>query len=65
MGDNRDESFDCRFWGPLHKKYLLGKPMFIYMSIDLGGPRQNTLEIIKFWQWRGLRLSRIGQLLFS
>jgi len=27
LGDNRRESFDSRSWGPLNKKYLLGKPI--------------------------------------
>jgi signal peptidase I len=65
MGDNRDESFDGRFWGPLNKQALLGKPLVIYMSIDLGGPRQNMLEIIKFWQWKGIRVNRIGKAILS
>jgi signal peptidase I len=65
MGDNRDESFDGRYWGPLNKQALLGKPLVIYMSIDLGGPRQNMLEAIKFWQWKGIRINRIGRLILS
>lgn len=27
LGDNRGESFDSRFWGPLQKKYIIGKPI--------------------------------------
>lgn len=27
LGDNRAESFDSRYWGPLQKKYILGKPV--------------------------------------
>ena len=32
IGDNRDESLDSRFWGPVSYKYIVGKPWFIYMS---------------------------------
>ncbi len=27
LGDNRSESFDSRFWGPLNKMYILGEPI--------------------------------------
>ena len=32
MGDNRDNSADSRAWGPLDKKLIAGKAMFIYFS---------------------------------
>ena len=35
MGDNRDNSSDSRFWGPVHKDLIVGKPKRIYWSRDL------------------------------
>lgn len=34
MGDNRDNSFDSRFWGPVRKEYILGEAMMIHWSWD-------------------------------
>jgi len=34
MGDNRDNSHDSRFWGPLDVGRVKGKAMFIYFSAD-------------------------------
>ncbi|MCB4792471.1 MAG: signal peptidase I [Elusimicrobia bacterium] len=33
MGDNRDRSFDGRFWGPLPDKLMKGKALFLYWPI--------------------------------
>ncbi len=30
LGDNRDKSFDSRFWGPLEEKYIKGAPLIVY-----------------------------------
>ncbi len=32
MGDNRDESYDSRFWGPLPRTYLKGRASVVYWS---------------------------------
>jgi signal peptidase I len=33
MGDNRNDSFDARFWGLLDRKRMQGKAMFIFWPI--------------------------------
>jgi signal peptidase I len=34
MGDNRDHSLDSRFMGPVPRRVIRGKPLFIYFSYD-------------------------------
>jgi signal peptidase I len=34
MGDNRDNSYDSRFWGFVPRSSIVGTPLFVYMSID-------------------------------
>ena len=39
MGDNRDESYDSRFWGFLPRSHVVGKPLVIYLSVATDPPR--------------------------
>jgi signal peptidase I len=34
MGDNRDVSYDSRYWGFIPRENVIGRPMFIYWSFQ-------------------------------
>ncbi len=34
MGDNRDDSYDSRFWGFVPRSHVIGTPVIVYMLID-------------------------------
>jgi signal peptidase I len=56
MGDNRDNSWDSRFWGELPASYLLGRAFLIYWSRD-GETSDGS------WQGFGAPLTNLGETL--
>lgn len=54
MGDNRDHSYDSRFWGMLPRHLVKGRALFIYWSN--GGPTDDG-------EWRGVgsQLRQLGR----
>ncbi|MEO0107855.1 MAG: S26 family signal peptidase, partial [candidate division WOR-3 bacterium] len=72
MGDNRDNSWDSRFWGPLSLRYMKGKPLVIYFSYDFPlaanrhGPESEVYDVnllqVLIRPFK-IRLNRIGHIL--
>lgn len=46
MGDNRDNSYDSRYWGFVPRKNLVGQPIGIYWSFESNGQDYEQTEIV-------------------
>lgn len=58
LGDNRDNSMDSRFWGPVPLSYLKGRAVLIYWSYEAERDA---------WEWRGFghRLRQLAEVFLN
>lgn len=42
MGDNRDHSYDSRWWGPVRRSVIKGRAFMVYWSFDIPPPLGTT-----------------------
>lgn len=59
MGDNRDISLDCRYWGFVPRRNVVGKPMFVYWSWNKDIPFSDFSNLLA-----SVRLERIGKIVY-
>ena len=70
MGDNRDDSYDSRYWGFVPRDNIIGTPVMVYMSIDApedtwnpGHIRDRMMTYVSvFWHPSIVRWRRIFKL---
>jgi signal peptidase I len=53
MGDNRDVSYDSRYWGFIPRENVIGRPMFVYWSFETGEHQHEKTALSERAAWIG------------
>ncbi|MCG8701160.1 MAG: S26 family signal peptidase [Bacteroidales bacterium] len=51
MGDNRQRSLDARFWGYVPEDHIIGKPRFVWLSIDQEERFPKSIRLKRMFTW--------------
>ena len=51
MGDNRHNSEDSRYWGYVPEDHIVGKPLFVWLSIDKDQPFFKSIRWSRLFSW--------------
>lgn len=51
MGDNRHNSEDSRYWGYVPEDHIVGKPQFVWLSVDKDKSGFNAIRWNRFFKW--------------
>lgn len=63
MGDNRENSRDSRYWGPVARDLIVGRAMFVIWSSDLSAPQEPGIAGFVGGFFKNTRWNRIGTFL--
>ncbi len=67
MGDNRDRSYDSRYWGPLPREQIIGSPLVVWWSFEKNTSvdlQQGSSRLQKFFIgfFNQIRWGRLGKM---
>ncbi len=64
MGDNRENSLDSRFWGPVPRSFIEGEGMFIYFcNTDAAKQNNLILKVLSMANLFAVKWDRIGTII--
>lgn len=64
MGDNRDNSLDSRYWGPVPRSHIAGQGMLVYWSnTDAAKQSSIPMKVLMMFNFFSVKWHRIGTII--